>query len=453
MKKIILLMLAAGMLAMTGCTGDTSSGSGTSSPVVSDSGNVSDSHDNSDSSDSSDSKTDSDQAQTADVNSPETEQSAPAENIDYSSLSEDEIYRLMVERSLMTTGDMTRMANVLKKAENGEEITVAYIGGSITEGLTVSPEHPELCWANLSYEWLCGKYPDTKINYINAGLSGTPSILGNLRLERDVLAYDPDICFVEFAVNDGNSTEYQNSYESLVRTLLTQDSDIAVVLLFTVLENGHSCQPFMSQIGNNYGLPMISEPDSLGVEFAEGRMTWQDYSDDQSHPNERGHEMVRDFVANYFERVMESVDENIGNVDKSLPAPVFSDRYMNMKFIDSASMENVELTGFVENETHSAFRNGWMYKGEEDALLKFTLNCRALRLVYKANDSKMYADAEIYVDGEQICTVSSNRSDGWNNPETAMILDKDETAEHTIEIRVPSGEKHYFGILGFGYCE
>ena len=42
---------------------------------------------------------------------------APAENIDYSSLSEDEIYRLMVERSLMTTGDMTRMANVLKKAE------------------------------------------------------------------------------------------------------------------------------------------------------------------------------------------------------------------------------------------------------------------------------------------------------------------------------------------------
>ncbi len=453
MKKIILLMLAAGMLAMTGCTGDTSSGSGTSSPVVSDSENISDNHDNSYSSDGSDSKTDSDQAQTADVNSPETEQSAPAENIDYSSLSEDEIYRLMVERSLMTTGDMTRMANVLKRAENGEEITVTYIGGSITEGLTVSPEHPELCWANLSYEWLCGKYPDTKINYVNAGLSGTPSILGNLRLERDVLAYDPDICFVEFAVNDGNSTEYQNSYESLVRTLLTQDSDIAVVLLFTVLENGHSCQPFMSQIGNNYGLPMISEPDSLGVEFAEGRMTWQDYSDDQSHPNERGHEMVRDFVANYFERVMESVDENIGNVDKSLPAPVFSDRYMNMKFIDSASMENVELTGFVENETHSAFRNGWMYKGEEDALLKFTLNCRALRLVYKANDSKMYADAEIYVDGEQICTVSSNRSDGWNNPETAMILDNDEPAEHTIEIKVPGGEKHYFGILGFGYCE
>ncbi len=445
MKKFILLMLTAGMLAMTGCTGDTSSDSG-----LSESGSV---PDNSDDSVGSDSQTGSDIAQTADSGSPETEQSAPADDIDYSALSEEEIYQLMVERSLMTTGDMTRMANVLKKAENGEEITVAYIGGSITEGLTVAPEHPELCWANLSYEWLCGKYPDAKINYVNAGLSGTPSILGNLRLERDVLAYTPDICFVEFAVNDGNSTEYQNSYESLVRTLLTQDNDMAVVLLFTVIENGHSCQFFMSKIGNNYGLPMISEPDSLGEEFAEGRMTWQDYSDDQSHPNARGHEIVRDFVAHYFENVMETVDKNVGEVDKTLPAPVFSDRYMNMKFIDSASMENVELTGFEENDTHSAFHNGWMYRGEEDASLKFTLDCKALRMVFKANDSKMYADAEIYVDGEFVCTVSSNRSDGWNNPETAMILDNDESAEHMIEIRVPGSEKHYFGILGFGYCE
>ena len=55
---------------------------------------------------------------------------------------------------------------------------------------------------------------------------------------------------------------------------------------------------------------MISEPDSLGEEFAEGRMTWQDYSDDQSHPNARGHEIVRDFVAHYFENVMETVDKN-----------------------------------------------------------------------------------------------------------------------------------------------
>ena len=50
---------------------------------------------------------------------------------------------------------------------------------------------------------------------------------------------------------------------------------------------------------------------------------WQNYSDDQSHPNERGHEIVRDFVTNYFEKVMEKVDENnkadIGVVGENVP--------------------------------------------------------------------------------------------------------------------------------------
>ena len=67
------------------------------------------------------------------ANEEETTVETEAE-IDYSSLSEEEIYDLMVERSLMTTGDMTRMANVFKRAADGEDIKAAYIGGSITEG-------------------------------------------------------------------------------------------------------------------------------------------------------------------------------------------------------------------------------------------------------------------------------------------------------------------------------
>ncbi len=197
---------------------------------------------------------------------------------------------------------------------------------------------------------------------------------------------------------------------------------------------------------------MISEPDSLGVEFAEGRMTWQDYSDDESHPNQRGHEIVRDFVAHYYETVMETLDDNTGTVDKTLPAPVFSDKYIDMHFIDSETLKP-ELVGFVENDVHSAFHNGWMYKGEEDASLTFTLNCKALQLIYKANNSKAFADAEIYVDGDLVTTVNSNKSDGWNNPVTELVIDDDEAAEHTVEIKVAGGENHYFGVLGFGYCD
>ena len=373
--------------------------------------------------------------------------------IDYSSLSEEEIYDLMVERSLITLGDTTRISNVFQKAADGEAVTVVYIGGSITEGysdnITLKTEEK---WVDMSTKWLGEQFPDSEVTYVNAGLSGTPSILGNVRLERDVLQYNPDIVFVEFAVNDGGEANYKNAYESLVRTLLTQDKDIAVVLLFTIVENGHTCQPHMSTIGENYGLPMISLPDSMWVEIEEGRMEWSDYSADQSHPNVEGSKMIRDFVINYFEEILATYSDNAGEIDKTLPDPVYSGDYMNMKFTDGTDM-TVEATGFEPAEVYHWFKNGWQFKGDTGASLKFTVNCKKLAMVFKANNAKTYGTAEIYVDGELSGTVVSNKSDGWNNPVTEYIIDADECGKHTVEIVIPDGQKCYFGIMGFGYCE
>ena len=374
--------------------------------------------------------------------------------IDYSTLSEEEIYDLMVDRSLMTTGDMTRMANVFKRAADGETIKAAYIGGSITEGysdnITLKTEEK---WVDMSTKWLNEQFPDSDITYVNAGLSGTPSVLGNVRLQRDVLQYDPDIVFVEFAVNDGGETIYKNAYESLVRTLLTQDKDIAVVLLFTIVENGHTCQPHMSQIGENYGLPMISLPDSVWVEMQEGRMAWSDYSADQSHPNVEGSIMIRDFVINYFDKVMADYENNTGAVDKNLPDPVFSGDYADMKFADNTTLE-VEATGFTPSDNgHHWFKDGWQFRADTGASLKFTVNCKKLAMVIKVNNAKTFGEAEIYVDGELTGKINSNRSDGWNNPVAEYLIDNDECAEHVVEIVIPEGQKCYFGIMGFGYCE
>ena len=73
--------------------------------------------------------------------------------------------------------------------------------------------------------------------------------------------------------------------------------------------------------------------------------------------------------------------------------------------------------------------------------------------MFKANNSKMFGEAEIYIDGELKTKVNSNKSDGWNNPVTEYIIDNDESANHTVEIVIPEGQKCYFGILGFGYCK
>lgn len=359
-------------------------------------------------------------------------------------------YEKMVDRSLLSTGDMTRMANVFQKAQNGEDITAAYIGGSITEGYNAGTTE---FYAKTCTDLLQSYFPDITVTGVNAGISGTPSLLGNLRLERDVLSADPDIVFVEFAVNDGQEADYKNAYESLVRTLLTQDKDIAVVLLFTVLDSGYTCQEHMSKIGANYDLPMISVHDSVYEEIEAGRMTWQDYSNDQSHPNAYGHKCITDFVDNYYQKVLPVVAENVGEVSKELPDPVFSGKYMNMHYMDSATMDGVELDGFEQNDTHSSFHNGWMYRGTDGGSMKFTVNCSVLEMVFKANNSEKFGTADIYVDGEKVKSVVSNMSDGWNNPVTAYLIDDDSSAEHTVEIRMEGGITQAFFVMAFGYCD
>lgn len=434
MKKFLSIFTAASMLlAMTAC----------SSPADS---SASDSSSAADSSASA--------AQTAESSQPvqqessETGESSAAPTAEADDARTD--YEKMVDRSLLSVGDMTRMSDVFQKAQNGEDITVAYIGGSITEGYNAGTTE---FYAKTCTDLLQGYFPDITVTGVNAGISGTPSLLGNLRLERDVLSADPDIVFVEFAVNDGQEADYKNAYESLVRTLLTQEKDIAVVLLFTVLDSGYTCQEHMSKIGANYDLPMISVHDSVYEEIEAGRMTWQDYSNDQSHPNDYGHKCITDFVDNYYQKVLPVVAENVGEVSKELPDPVFSAKYMNMHYMDSATMDGVELDGFEQYDTHGSFHNGWMYRGTDGGSMKFTVECSVLEMVFKANNSDKYGTADIYVDGEKVKSVVSNMSDGWNNPVTAYLIDNDSSAEHTVEIRMEGGVTQAFFVMAFGYCD
>lgn len=381
-----------------------------------------------------------------------------AEEIDYDSLSEEEYRALLVERSLLTAGNTARMENALRKAKAGEEITVAYIGGSITEGLTAGADK---CWARLSYEWLCEALPGAKINYVNAGMSGTPSTLGVVRAERDVIAPygNPDLVFVEFAVNDGQDGLSKNAYESLVRRMLSLDGDPAVVLLFTVLKNGYSCEnAHMKPIGEHYELPMISVGTALNDEFASGRTPWEKYSDDESHPNEWGHVLVKDFVAHYFETVLDGMDEAgeakpVVGIDSA--EPLYGSDYTNVHLLDRTNLIPRSLGEYdAERATIAQFPNGWSRKGGENLGFEFDVTCEDLFLVYQCNDSKKFGTAEIFVDGEYAATVNSASSDGWNNPVAQLVYNGDGVNPHTVTVKMAEGQENtYFGILGFGYTD
>lgn len=386
---------------------------------------------------------------------PPAEETQP-EELDYDSLSEDEYRRLLIERSLISAGDTSRVEAALTRAKNGEEITVAYIGGSITEGLTAGAEK---CWAKLSYDWLCEQIPDGKINYVNAGMSGTPSTLGVIRVERDVIEPygNPDIVFIEFAVNDGGSSLDKDAYESLVRRMLSLDRNTAVVLLFTVLKNGYTCETtHMKAIGEHYDLPMISVNTALTPEFSAGRMAWEKYSDDESHPNEWGHELVKDFVANFYTKVLDETDGEKPISDVSAIEPLYGADYTNVHLLDRTNLTPVSLGEYTDDkDTIAQFPNGWTRKGGDNEGIVFEITCKDLFVIFHCAKNKKFAKADVYVDGEYQTSVESSKETGWGNPEAQLLFNRDKVEKHTVEFKIAEEEDNYcyFGILGFGYTD
>lgn len=362
---------------------------------------------------------------------------------------EEQIHFDMLERSVISTGNNERMKKVIEKARNGEDVTLAYIGGSITQGYNAGTTE---IFAKLSSDYFREIYATTgKVNYVNAGLSGTPSLLGLIRSDRDIFEAKPDVVFIEFAVNDGQDNMNKSAFESLLRKALMQEQEPAVVLLFSVTEDGYTCQSTMQLIGMNYELPMISVPNAIQPEFEAGRMTWKDWADDGSHPNKNGQKLYSEFIIHYFNKV----DAEEISAPYVVKEKMMNLNYTTMKMADRESVKVLDMGSFHEESGHEAFSKGWV-KAKEDAENKsfvFELDCRSLFLVYKEANNIDFGTAEVYVDGEKMMTITSNKAEGWYNPVPVRIFRDAECKKRKVEIRMQEGdEDKMFYLLAIGYC-
>ncbi|HNX35415.1 MAG TPA: GDSL-type esterase/lipase family protein [Kiritimatiellia bacterium] len=152
------------------------------------------------------------------------------------------------------------VGHVMAKIRAGEEITVAYLGGSITAMNG---------WRNKTTEWLKATYPRASFKEVHAAIGGTGSDLGVFRLGRDVLAYKPDLLFVEFATNDGGQAPEQiwRSMEGIVRQTWKQDPLTDIVFTYTITTaftndylNGmcNRSASAMELLADHYGIPSIN---------------------------------------------------------------------------------------------------------------------------------------------------------------------------------------------------
>lgn len=356
----------------------------------------------------------------------------------------------MLERSLVSVGNTEHIQRAIEKAKRGEQVTIAYLGGSITEGAQAQPQATK-CYAYLSAQRFADLFmPDpSQLNYVNAGISGTPSVLGITRLEQDVLSKMPDIVFVEFAVNDSNQPLYQGVYESMVRRLIASETQPAVILIFTFTENGYSCQPHMQQVGKHYGLGMVSVRDAVQTQIILGKMKWGDYSGDYTHPNTAGHAFIADAIGYYFEQAAATAAEPYEMPEEARYGKAF-ETLKNVREGDAAIVSAGSFA-YMPDRCYS-YDRGWKHlpaAGNEPLTLK--LECSRLIIAFKQEKTGRGA-CEVWVDGKLVKMLPGSADNAWGNIVTEIIPLGEESAMHTIEFRMAAKDVlRTFTVLDVGY--
>lgn len=385
-------------------------------------------------------------------------------------------YQEMIAGSLMSVGNTVRMQAAINKAKRGEEVTIAFIGGSITQGAGAKPIHTG-CYPYKTYERFknrFGKEGGENVQFVKAGVGGTPSELGMIRYERDVLkdgAVKPDIVVVEFAVNDAGDETKGNCYESLVLKILSGDNNPAVVLLFSVFANDWNLQDRLSPVGKHYDLPMVSVKDAVVDQFrltkSEGNIiSKRQYFYDVYHPTNDGHTIMADCLAHLFDEIQRSTgDAEDIVIDK---APVIGNSFKAVRLLDRESnraVSEIAEGGFKEIDselqmvemddnpyTSPEFPHNWMRtaaSGNES--FQMTIKSSSLVLVYKDSGSGEFGKADIFVDGQYVKTADPHQNN-WTHCNPVILYQNESCEEHRVEIKMSAEDAgKCFTILGFGY--
>ena len=310
------------------------------------------------------------------------------------------------QKGICNMGNTYRLVKKLEAAESGKGLTLAYIGGSITEGKNYSDPFT----AYIKQTFAKGSFKE-----VNAGLSGTSSVVGLVRAENEVVSQNPDIVVIEFSVNDHEGDLYKQCFESLCRKFLELPNECAVIALITRSKGGYSSQKQMEAVGKNLDIPVISMDNALTFAFNSGYLKPDDYFSDEYHPHKNGGKLVSDCMAYYVRQAMRT--ENRAD-SYSLPSKYVygSDFYTCINADPSTDLKNFNGGSFTKGTGYGKLPYGYTSSG--GAPMTFKADGKGLIIVFKANSSGM-GSIDVTVNGKTT-KISGNKQYTWGGPDAEL---------------------------------
>lgn len=223
------------------------------------------------------------------------------------------------------------LPHIMGLLQAGKPARIAYIGGSITQGA--------YCYRQQSAQFISRRYKRSTLTFFNAGVSGTGTDLGACRIGEQVLKQDPDLIFIEFAVNGA----FAPGMEGMIRQVIKKNPLTDICLIYTIMtgQSGKYAEGAMPEhiraleaIADRYGLTSVH----LGLQAAllekDNKLVWKGtketagdrllFSNDGIHPLREGGDLYAEAIARAFIKLEKTP---LRAVKKSLPPPVWTDNW------------------------------------------------------------------------------------------------------------------------------
>lgn len=298
---------------------------------------------------------------------------------------------LRMFNSVAVYGDQNVQFKKLKgkiDSNSTANITIAFFGGSITQGLTPSGVVAFPTWL---VGYLSQRYPKAKerIQILQLGRGGVHPFYGSClltTLSEQQLA--SDVFILEYALNGGGSN-HGWAYEGLLRTILIRNPD-AIIICFgsfwwfragnpTLVEyNSSQAEDEETIVAQNYNVAYLSARKAFYYDLEmTAKLDW--VSPDGMHPNTLGHDFYGSLLARFIIHRLEqaAIPDPIPRGEsgrKALCPPVYAANehlkltdvcFFSTRLVDIAGdMFNFEYGGdLISGNIKDGFRNGNMKDG------------------------------------------------------------------------------------------
>ncbi len=347
------------------------------------------------------------------------------------------IFSIITVLSIMLSVIPKAFAEDFNPFDGDDEINVVYIGGSITAGAGASAV--EKRWVSIVGENLKAKFGDGKVfNNYNAGIGGTGSDLGLMRIESDVISKKPDMVFIEFAVNDFGSEKGLSQMESIVKTLQTMEPTPYIMFVFTTTKalTGTDYQKYHRQVADYYGIPYVD----LDAAAKRDGKDLDKILGDGVHPNDEGYVYYADVISKDLEK------------PESFVRPEKKEKMLSEKSkavcVKDVSVKAFDISGESGVDYELTTNRLYLYTDKAKVCVKYTGDIFAVRdyIWDKGGKYSIRADG---MEKYERDTYYKNSASGVLN---MGYLDMDMTfGEHTVEIQ-KTADDNTTVVLGYMQC-